>query len=281
MMRTLAWTLLLAGVVAGAAGAALNAGEHRLHRAEIGLATTLERAHQARGQARERLQSASAHDLEAAERALATAEAHIGALRESGTFSGELQAAAAAARAQARPVPPPAERFLGWLRAGGLPWGLGVVLIGAGAWLERRERAKATASASADQGSAADFLGAVDQAVALLADLDPTLDSLPLDGPSVEIRTRIDALQDEVLTPLVNARGQLIARHGLTTFAVYFGEFSAGERNLARVWSALTDGHTPTALEALHASRESFEQARRAYVEAEAALKVSSAPAPG
>ncbi|TVQ93362.1 MAG: hypothetical protein EA397_04385 [Deltaproteobacteria bacterium] len=278
-MRALAWFLLLVGVLLGAAGAALNAEEHQQYRAELGLAITLERAEQARLRAADRLAEAPPEEAASARDALAAADVAIEALREAGTFEGDLAQAAASARAAVSRVPTPIERLIGWLRVGGIPWGLGVVAIGAGAWLARREQARTTSSAATSERGAVDFLAAVDSAIEVLNETGEAIADLPLDAPTFTVRTRIDALQDEVLTPLVEGRGQLIARHGLTTFAVYFGAFSAGERNLARVWSALTDGHTPTARDALQASLQSFEHARAAYVQAETA-SATAAPAP-
>ena len=88
---------------------------------------------------------------------------------------------------------------------------------------------------------------------------------LPFDDDAAPVREALDRLQFEVITPLVDARGQLIARHGLAKFATYFGPFSGGERNLARCWSALTDGHAEVAREALVRADELFEQAEEAW----------------
>ena len=92
---------------------------------------------------------------------------------------------------------------------------------------------------------------------------------LPMDADAASARVALDSLGADVLTPLVEGRGQLIARHGLAGFAEYFGPFSAGERNVNRAWSALTDGHSVVAREALVNALVAFEAAEKGYHEVE------------
>ncbi len=281
-MRTaIAWILLLVGIVAGAAGAARNGAAHTAHGAAARVAGLLYGAVGAGAAAAAAARDAeaatvSAPDADAARATaaaaqdrLAKAQARVDALRASGALPpGDDATAVAALRAAVPPLPGPAERWWGWLQAGGLPWVIGVVLIAIGAWLARSEQARRNATAG--EGGAVDLPKAITTLLDEIDALQPEIDALPLDGPSVTLRARLDRLQDEVLTPLVEGRGQLVAKHGLSRFAVYFGALSAGERNLARAWTALTDGHTPTAQAALRDARAAFVEAREAWDQAEA-----------
>ena len=135
--------------------------------------------------------------------------------------------------------------------------------------MERRRVAKQSPDVKPGDEGAVDFPGAVRQVLDEIADIGREIAELEMDAPSVIVRERIDILQDDVITPVVEGRGQLLARHGTSKFAVYFGSFSAGERNLARVWSALTDGHSVVARAALVTSRAAFEEALRGWDQAE------------
>ena len=175
----------------------------------------------------------------------------------------------AATKASA-PLPDPATRVSQWWTNGGAPWGAGVFLIIVGALMARRQDQHEQSGTGTTATSSVDFkanvtkvLEGVDRLVAELADLQ-----MDVDAP--ELREQIDTLQLELIDPVVEQRGRLIARHGIAAFAEYFSPFSAGERNLARTWSALTDGHSPTAREAAARARSSFAQAHRAYMKADA-----------
>ena len=52
----------------------------------------------------------------------------------------------------------------------------------------------------------------------------------------MEARAELDAIRQDLVDPLVDARGQLMSRHGVAAFASI--SFSGGERNLNRCWSA-------------------------------------------
>ncbi|MFT4625504.1 MAG: hypothetical protein ACI8PZ_004172 [Myxococcota bacterium] len=164
----------------------------------------------------------------------------------------------------ASPLPGPQARVLGWLSAGGIGWGVGVVLIGVGATLARRQQAAASRGVGGDI-AIVDFEATVNQVLAELDAIGETIADLPMDDTAPAVRERIDALMDDVIQPLVEGRGQLVARNGLESFAEYFGLFSGGERNLGRVWSALTDGHAEVAREALDISRAGFSDSLDVY----------------
>ena len=72
-----------------------------------------------------------------------------------------------------------------------------------------------------------------------------------------------------VVCGIVEARATFVARHVLATFTDYFSPFSAGERQLARAWSAVTDGHSVEARRSLGNARESFTHALDAWNAAE------------
>jgi len=164
-------------------------------------------------------------------------------------------------------LPAPRARVAEWFGAGGAGWLVGIVLIGVGAVMARRQLA---ADNSGEGGTAgkADFAQTVATVRAEVARLKGEIADLPFDDDAVAVRDALDALQFEVILPLVDARGQLIARHGLAVFAEYFGPFSGGERNLARCWSALTDGHAEVAREALVRADEYFIEAEEAWSKA-------------
>ena len=161
-------------------------------------------------------------------------------------------------------LPLPGARLAEWFLAGGAGWLLGVFLIGTGALIARRQLAAENAGEGGAAGRA-DFSGAVAAVRGEIERLKSDIAELPFDDDAAPVREALDRLQFEVITPLVDARGQLIARHGLAKFATYFGPFSGGERNLARCWSALTDGHAEVAREALVRADELFEQAEEAW----------------
>jgi hypothetical protein len=161
-------------------------------------------------------------------------------------------------------LPKPGQRVAEWFARGGLGWGLGVVLIVAGAGMARRQQASG-AQEGDEESRASDFCLVVDEIRSRLDTLSVDLEGLPMDAPAIEAREAIDAIQLELIEPLVESRGHLISRHGVAVFAEYFSPFAGGERNLNRCWSALTDGHAVVAREALGNARQAFSDALDAY----------------
>jgi len=177
---------------------------------------------------------------------------------------------AAVAAEQPATLPGPQARLNGWLSVGGVGWGAGVVLVVAGAVLARRQQAAdAAGGSSADR---VDFGVQVGKVLQEIEQLGALLEPLPMDADQPEVRERLDLMSTDVILPAVDARYQYIARHGLGTFTEYFSPFSAGERNLARCWSAITDGHAVVAREALQRARAAFLEAQQRWEAAEAAL---------
>ncbi len=168
-------------------------------------------------------------------------------------------------------APAPKVRISEWFSVGGIGWGFGILLILGGALAARRQLAEEMSGGEGSSGLA-DFPGTLAEIRARIEPLGAELADLAMDETAPAAREALDALRMELIEPLVDARGQMIARHGIAAFAEYFGPFSSGERQLNRVWSALTDGHPPTAREALADAQQSFGLAAEAWARAEEAL---------
>jgi hypothetical protein len=163
------------------------------------------------------------------------------------------------------PVLAPGPRFMEWFTKGGVGWLLGLVLVVVGAVLGR-QAAYARATAPTDGASATPNFD--DAVVTLLAEterMQPLVAATKDGDDCAEARAIIEHLETSVLALVVDDRGRYQARDGVAVFAEYFGPFSAGERNLARAWSSLTDGYPHVAAEALVAAKAAFEQAAAAY----------------
>lgn len=163
-------------------------------------------------------------------------------------------------------LPEPGQRLMEWGQRSGLGFMVGVVLIAFGAGLARQHEAEMNAGGGAtDASGRVDFPGALAAIQPKLASIQQQLEGLPMDETAPEARTLLDTIQAELIEPVVDGRGQLVARHGVGSFAEYFGPFSAGERLLNRCWSALTDGHPPTARAALSRAIQQFDAAMVAW----------------
>lgn len=162
-------------------------------------------------------------------------------------------------------LPEPRERLAQWFSVGGVGWAVGLGLIVAGALLARRQIAEENSGTGTSAVARVDFGGTMQAALAEVDRIAAEIAELGMDADAPAARAALDALVDERLTPLVEGRGQLIARHGLAGFAEYFGPFSGAERNVNRAWSALTDGHPPVARESLALARIGFAAAAEAW----------------
>jgi hypothetical protein len=166
-------------------------------------------------------------------------------------------------------LPVPRQRLSEWFSEGGLGWGLGVLMILGGAIMARRQ---AAADFAGGPGGAAmaDFVATLTSLRSEVEHMQAALKDVPMEETAPEVRERLDKVQLELIGPLVDARGQFMARHGVAKFAEYFSPFSGGERNLNRCWSALTDGHVVVARQALVVAADSFRLAVEAWERAEA-----------
>lgn len=167
-------------------------------------------------------------------------------------------------------LPGPSERIGQWFGVGGIGWGIGILVIGAGAFLARRQAAEDAAGTGGSEASRVDFPATIGSIRATIDRVRKGIAGLPMDTDDNASRQALDDLDSDVIQPLVEGRGQLVAKHGLAGFATYFGPFSAGERNLNRCWSALTDGHSVVAREALEIADQAFVAALEAYQRADA-----------
>jgi len=158
-------------------------------------------------------------------------------------------------------VPGPTQRVTEWSSVAALGWGGGLSLIVIGAVMGRRAIQAEAAAGGASTGDRVHFRPAVAGLRRAAQEIRVLLDGLGDGQDSPEARGRLEVLVSDVIDPLVDTRGMLVAKHGVGVFAEYFGPFSAGERNLARAWSALTDGHPDVARDALDAAAAAFGQA--------------------
>ena len=172
---------------------------------------------------------------------------------------------------EAASLPEPAQRLSEWFAVGGVGWIVGLVLIAAGAVLARRQiEAENRGETMGSDEDSVDFLVNLQKVQERLEKLSEDIAELPMDDDAPAARQFIDDTFDELIMPIVDARGRYSARHGVGVFASYFGAFAGGERNLSRTWSALTDGHAEEARASLVKARDAFAEAEDAWNEAEA-----------
>lgn len=179
--------------------------------------------------------------------------------------SGDADAIARASAAlEAHPLPEPGDRLRGWAGANALPTVVGLALVVAGGLMSRR-RDGAEEEEAEQKGGAASFAQTLASIIAALDAMEPTLAAEPPDGTAPALRDEINGLLEGPVADWIQRRETLIDADGLGAFAEYFGLFSAGERNLNRVWTTLTDGRPDVALDALKLSRKAFQDTRAAY----------------
>ena len=187
------------------------------------------------------------------------------AWQEQARESGDEDALARASEAlKVNPLPEPRERLMGWARSNALPTALGLVLVVAGGLMSRR-KGGSEEEGPADAGPSESFSQTLSSLIETLDAMEEPLTSEPDDGTAPEIREQINDLLEGPIAGWVNRREVLIDADGLGAFAEYFGLFSAGERNLSRMWTTLTDGRPDVALDALQNSRTAFRGALAAY----------------
>jgi len=284
MTRAIAWVLLIVGVGLAAAGGTVLGPEMAATRSVTGPLAAIQRAtealdaaHQAHADAADALRSATPKTQEQAEQAVDARLAEVRAARQaiasleaSGAIDGSPAVTIRNLTVASKRTPPPGRRLVEWFWVGGPWWVAGLVLVVVGALLERRWVSAASRNPSG-AGGAVSFVGTIDAIEAALDQMQPTLDTLEMDAPSAELRDELDRIQDELIGPLVDGRMQLAARHGNSAFSVYFTAFSGAERNLARAWSALTDGHSVVARASVARAREGLAEARAAWARVESA----------
>ena len=173
----------------------------------------------------------------------------VAELRATWLETQKLAGYAAAAKTHAATSVDPGTRMSGWFSVAGLPFMLGLIIMAFGGLLTRRA-VKAEALAQGDSETTAksanapvdfgDLLRQTAEAVKALH-ADASAKPAPTQEDMDAVKTSIETIQREKIERLVSARGALIARHGMGSFAEIFGPFSGGERYLNRAWSALVD----------------------------------------
>ena len=168
--------------------------------------------------------------------------------------------AAATAAAGVKPVPP-SDRLSSWFDQSGVPFSIGLVLVIVGAVLARRT-IRAEALGDDDAPGAVDFGQMLQQ---LLDETQSLAEGMADDSVSAEdAKTAIEKAQLERFAPLIEARGRLQARYGLSGYAEVFGPLSSAERRVNRAWSALVDGHQSEARKSVSEACESLVSAHEA-----------------
>ncbi|MEC7946993.1 MAG: hypothetical protein VX265_05450 [Myxococcota bacterium] len=143
-------------------------------------------------------------------------------------------------------------------------WGVfGVGALGAvvGAFLLRREMAKAGSAGSGTHGSIKDL---ADLRAALDA-VDESIQGTLRTADDDALKAGIETTLLEQVVPVVEARLLLSSAHGVEAYARVFTPMAACERCLNRAWSALVDGHPAESRAQASAARYHLAEAIRAW----------------
>lgn len=152
-------------------------------------------------------------------------------------------------------TPPPAGARLGaWFKLSGVPFLFGLIFVVAGSLLSRKalkdELDSRSEKSNDNESGPVDFgqkLASLSQDVKALADEMAQRAEGPTEEDFALVQARLETFQLEGFEPLIEARVQVQARHGLAGFAAIFGPLSSAERFINRAWSALVDRHWPEA----------------------------------
>jgi|GEM_PF-2124373 len=198
--------------------------------------------------------------------------AKVAELRKKWQDLKTLAGHAAGAKKYAAGAVDPGTRMSGWFNVAGIPFLLGLLIMGIGGILARRV---AKAEALADGGgegdaksptAPTDFGDLLKQTADAIRKLHE--EAAATDKPSQDqldaTKTGIEAIQGEQIERIVSARSALIARYGMGGFAEVFGPFSAGERYMNRAWSALVDMYWHETVSSLSIALEHLEEASAA-----------------
>jgi hypothetical protein len=148
----------------------------------------------------------------------------------------------------------PGARLSGWLGAGGAGFGLGLLLMVAGAWICRKSDSVLDADPSdAPENGPVDFgalLGSVEETMAqLCADMKGT--EAPTVADLDAFKARLEDVQKGAMARLCASGPRVQRRYGLQGMAALFSPLSAAERKMNRSWSALVDRHWPESLSSI------------------------------
>ena len=154
----------------------------------------------------------------------------------------------------------PRDRISAWAGVAGVPFGMDVVLMVAGGLLARRRRGVGAGQGTERRGGAPE--GAVDRASegqrvgsdrsigeahrdprSIVGDIRDKLAVIAADPAATEkIFASLDDIVENDVAEFLEYRQALIDELGLAKFAEMIGHFAMMERNVARAWSAITDG---------------------------------------
>lgn len=156
---------------------------------------------------------------------------------------------------------PAGTRLTDWFAEAGVPFLGGLVLLAIGAVVGRiaigRDGAAATSTDGRDYAA---LLGSLAEAI------EETRGGMT-DQPMNETRAAIERALDDLVLPMIDARGALQRRFGLAGAARVLGPLSGAERFLNRAWSALVDQHAGEGEASLAAAGEQAALARQALGE--------------
>jgi hypothetical protein len=82
---------------------------------------------------------------------------------------------------------------------------------------------------------------------------------LPEPDRLAEVMRRLEAIQQDRLAAFVEARRELVGRHGIAGFARLMDAFAGAERQVNRAWTAAADGAAVEAIRSLEAARDRLE----------------------
>jgi len=141
----------------------------------------------------------------------------------------------------------PAERVVCWGRTAGVPFAVGVVLMVIGGMGLRASGRRRRPSTALERGRAEAVVGvaATERARVALDRIRRELAALVHIDVGRERQAtaeRLDGVLETDVAQLLALRDALTDEVGLRRYAVFVGHVSSVERNVARAWSALTDG---------------------------------------
>lgn len=108
-------------------------------------------------------------------------------------------------------------------------------------------------------------MAALESSLARLAAGVEGLERRKADTDVYDLRHQIDADLREDLATFADARESIAVSYGLPAYAEVMNHFAAGERYLARVWSASTDGYIDEAHDYLERARDELSQALQTF----------------
>ncbi len=140
-------------------------------------------------------------------------------------------------------------------------FGVGAVVATVGAFVLRREMAKAASAGSGKDGAINDLAGLR----AALDGIDSSIQDTLRTSDDEGLKAGVEATLLERVIPVVEARLLLSSAHGVEAYARVFTPMAACERCLNRSWSAVVDGHPSESRAQASAARHHLAEAIRAW----------------